>query len=156
MGSFNIVFPRPQSFVSLPVDDQIGFDLVFNLLRQRNKIVEYTKRTFGKKKVYKWEDLNSSVSLNKRINQDIKSIRRNSGILCRTLKHSHVHKLLLFCVWLWEVKSVQLWICERSEFHLLELGVSLGLLFLVFGLCMAWIFLWDCRCLEICASLLHE
>lgn len=52
---------------------------------------------------------------------------------------------------MWEVKSVQLLICEGSEFHLLELRVSHGLLFSV----LTWIFWRGGRCLEICASLLR-
>lgn len=43
MGSFNAVFPRPQNFIALSIDDQNSFDLMFNSQRQRNKVGENTK-----------------------------------------------------------------------------------------------------------------
>lgn len=44
MVSFNIDLPRPESFISSLIDDQIRFDLMFNLLRQK-MVGEDTKRT---------------------------------------------------------------------------------------------------------------
>lgn len=48
---------------------------------------------------------------------------------------------------MWEVKSVQLLICEVSELHLPQLSFS-------WFVYIDWIFWWEGRCLEICASLL--